>query len=472
MNSYDDVNLSIVYELNSTILNNSFTKLLENDNLNFPEYNYVPHIWENKWFNEEAIPGYSKGYSVWRNTYTNLTEFLDMYGDIVYSYAQEHDVLQNYLTKSWTNIKNKNFNIKEMERWYERYRNVITGYTVDGQQLYEPLFNYGNTLDITSPNPAHRIELYVSTIDNNKELLSNTTAWHTIILSDDNAYQNYIETEINILFDEHIKNYHMDGDLTKSKINDLLLHRNLSNFNIINVQNQIIVNNHDQYLNVEGFDFIISSAYKEEKDFFSDINGNKYIFYKGFRLWNSGYLEHFGVVKNNKVTQGYLSNIKSYYTTVNLDWEISSGVSAPIYNYPETSAQYSDVYKYLYYGNNSGDDTKKIVETFDIYDNTYISTDCRYTVTITPLQFNPNRDFNENNLFNDISVLSCIDYPTIPLKTKNQTYITTEIHHLKNNSFKITRSDTDNLIDNENNFQLYSYYVTGYRVTTDPNKED
>jgi hypothetical protein len=93
MYQHDDILLSVVQSLNTDILNNSFSKLLDNDNLNFPQYNYVPHVWENKWFNDETIPGYSLGYCVWKNVYSDIYDFLETYGDIVYSYAQQHDVL-------------------------------------------------------------------------------------------------------------------------------------------------------------------------------------------------------------------------------------------------------------------------------------------------------------------------------------------------------------------------------------------
>lgn len=467
MYQHDDILLSVVQSLNTDILNNSFSKLLANDNLNFPQYNYVPHVWENKWFNDETIPGYSRGYCVWKNVYSGIYDFLETYGDVVYSYAQQHDVLQNYLSKSWTTVA-KIGSADEKARWVERYANVISGYssvvssyvdhgkTVDiTQQLYDPLFEYGSLKTTTSKD---RIQLFVSTIDNNKEQLSNSTAWHTLVLSSDDEYKNFISTEIDLLFSEHVKNYHMDGDLTKDDVDDILLHKSLSNFNIEDVPSQNKLTEHGQFVNSEGFDCIVQQAFKEEM-----IDG--YIFYKWFRLWNSGYLEHCGVVKNKKISESGLADADSYVTTVNLDWEISSGLSAPVYDYDETSAVYSDTYKHLYYGDISGDSSRQIIEDFDTAISTYLPLSSHYAVTITPIQFNSSRDLNSSGTFKDISVLQNYDYPAEALKSKNQTYVTTEVHHLKNNSFQITRSDTDRLLSNENDIQLYSYYVTGYRVT-------
>lgn len=466
MYQHDDILLSVVQQLNTDILNNSFSKLLANDNLNYPQYNYIPHVWENKWFNDETIPGYSKGYCVWKNVYNTIQSFLDTYGDVVYSYAQQNDVLQNYLTKPWSTITTFP-TAAEKSRWIERYSNVISGYSEvvssyvkDGidvnitQQMYDPLFEYG---PLCTTSVDNRIQLYVSTIDNNKEQLSNANAWHTLVLSSDDEYKHFIETEISILFSEHVKNYHMDGDLTEKDVNSILLHKSLSNFNIDDIPSQNQLTEHGQFMNSEGFDYITQQAVKEVKI-------DDYIFYKWFRLWNSGYLEHCGVVKNNKIAEDQLTDISSYVTTIQFDWEISSGLSAPTYDYNETSDVYSDTYKHLYYGDISGNSDTQIIEDFDTHVSTYLPLSSHYTVSITPIQFNPERDMDSLGTFLDISALQSADYPVEAIKNKNSTFVTTEVHHMKNDSFQITRSDTDRLLSNENDIQLYSYYVTGYRV--------
>lgn len=87
MNSYDDIRLETVRSLNSAVLNNAFTKLYDNDVKIAPAYDYIPNIWENKWYNDEVIPGYSRGYCVWKNVYADLSSFLNDYGDVVHQYA-------------------------------------------------------------------------------------------------------------------------------------------------------------------------------------------------------------------------------------------------------------------------------------------------------------------------------------------------------------------------------------------------
>lgn len=226
----DDILLSVVADFNAKILNNSFTKLLANDNSLIPENNYIPTIWEQKWFNNDAVPGYNMGQCVWRNTMTSLNDFLDAYGDLVYDYASNNIKLgkSDYLDSSWTDIVEKFGDKEEIMAVYRmKYYNVISGYSdleIDpetGKQTiirnwYQPLFDYGNA----TPEKADtsRLEVYVSTKNDNKELLSNRTAWKAVVLSDQAAYNNYIKTEVDIIFKQHVSAYHFNNELTPDNI--------------------------------------------------------------------------------------------------------------------------------------------------------------------------------------------------------------------------------------------------------------
>lgn len=128
----NDILLSVVADFNAKILNNSFTKLLANDNSLIPENNYIPTIWEQKWFNNDAVPGYNMGQCVWRNTMTSLNDFLDAYGDLVYDYASNNIKLgkSDYLDSSWTDIVEKFGDKEEIMAVYRmKYFNVISGYS-------------------------------------------------------------------------------------------------------------------------------------------------------------------------------------------------------------------------------------------------------------------------------------------------------------------------------------------------------
>lgn len=128
MNSYDEVKLEVVRTLNSTVLNNAFTKLYANDVEIAPEHDYTPNIWENKWYNDDVIPGYSKGYCVWKNVYCDLTSFLDDYGDIVYEYARANDMLKHVVDKRWKEVSALTSDAQK-DVWKQTYMNVISGYS-------------------------------------------------------------------------------------------------------------------------------------------------------------------------------------------------------------------------------------------------------------------------------------------------------------------------------------------------------
>ena len=60
--------------------------------------------------------------------------------------------------------------------------------------------------------------MYVSTKNDNKELLSNRTAWKAIVLSDQAAYNEYIRAEVDIIFEQHVSAYHFNNELTPGNI--------------------------------------------------------------------------------------------------------------------------------------------------------------------------------------------------------------------------------------------------------------
>jgi len=95
----------------------------------------------------------------------------------------------------------------------------------------QPLFEYGPLVSVYTGTDKPTIELYVSTMDDNKELLSNRTAWNNIVLSSQDAYERFVKTEVEMLFADHIKRYHFDGILSnEAEVNEILLSRDLSNF--------------------------------------------------------------------------------------------------------------------------------------------------------------------------------------------------------------------------------------------------
>lgn len=622
MNSYDEVKLNVVRSLNSQILNKSFTKLYENDSELIPEYDYTPNIWENKWYNDNIIPGYSKGYCVWKYVYNDICAFLDSYGDIVYNYAQNNELLKDYLISSWAEVKDHRSD--ETKRiWRERYFNVISGYsketttdmtmnqkvrylkfvfeknqwstdsgkwmeigklkftdntddlaypakvfydieninrdsaanidnilrggmvglqrldsnkaasfTIDfGKQIYQlkkyPLWNmYVSSKDSKRPrgftlyastdgndfvqltqekdlsksvSPSgyysgkvriwnvkkivqyldplfeygeydgseRTIQLFISTKDNNKDLLSNVESWQNLILSSQEEFDNFISTEVDLLFKDHIKNYHLDGILSnKTEIDELLLSRDLSNFNIDLIPTQVKIKEHDQYINADGFDYVIDFKCRNKRVDATTSGKYKYYIYQWYRLWNSGYLEHGGTIECPSLpVDSSFNDPKDYYISVDLSW---GGVSA-MYDYQEsTGYEFGEVFQSLYYGSKKGDSRYQINEQVDATDKRLKNS--RYSISLTPMQFSYNDDIVlTNEKFKDVSALLDRDYPSKCINNKVSSYITTEIHHIKNSSFCFTKSNTDTLSSNQT-MQLYSYKTTGF-TTMDRGKK-
>lgn len=485
MYTIDDIKLSAVADFNSKILNNSFTKLLINDNSIVPEVNYIPTIWEHQWFNNDATPGYSKGQCVWKHTISSLEDFLDNYGNLVYDYAQENDKLKTYLLSSWSDIKTYAASEVAMMTWKCRYYNVISGYatgsissnpttgeeviTADYTRVYDQLFEFGNA----RPNVVDkdsRIEVYVSTIDDNKELLSNRNAWKSVVLSDQAAYDSYISTEVSILFDQHISAYHFNNELTPENISDTLLQVDLKNFDITKVQTAKVTS-HDKYVDSEGFDCV--KLFAKRQDTFTYLS-NDFKTYRWFRLWNSGRLEHGGTiaVPPYPYSDYHLNLADGYVVSVNLDWEAEKGDGTKIrsekYNYQETSASfYGNVTGNLYYAKTSPE-VRELYGTSDLK----LGPNSRYLVIVTPISFDLAADLSASKelaLSNEFKVVSQEQllnngsgYST-PNDDVMSSFINVEVHHMKNDSFCFTRARTKD-ISKANSIQFYSYYTSGIKV--------
>ena len=488
MYQINDVQLSVVSDFNSKILNNSFTKLLINDNSIVPEVNYIPTIWEHKWFNNDAVPGYAKGQCVWKNTISSLDDFLDRYGNLVFDYAQSNDKMKTYLLSSWSDIKEKAESEVAKMTWKCRYYNVISGYatgsissnlttgeeviSADYYRVYDQLFEFGVATPTKpdAPYPGHRIEVYVSTVDDNKELLSNRIAWKNIILSDQASYDNYISTEVSILFDQHISAYHFNNELNPDNITDTLLRADMSNFNINAVQQSKIAS-HDKYVDSEGFDYVKSFGKRE--DIVTWLS-NDFKVYRWFRLWNSGRLEHGGVIPC--IPDGnpsHKQHAENYVITVDLAWtaikDDGTTIQAETYNYPETSASfYGNVTGNLYYAKEHPE-IRELYGTSDLK----LGNASRYLAVVTPVAFSIEHDLSSPPLTSDLSDhFKVVNQDTLLGNGSGYTtahddvmssFVNIEVHHMTNNSFCFTKDNTQD-ISKLGKIQFYSYYTSGVKV--------
>lgn len=301
--------------------------------------------------------------------------------------------------------------------------------------------------------PDQQIELYISKIDNNKCYLSDSAAWQSLILSDENSFSSFISSEIDAIFDSHMKNYHFDGNLAPGEIDQVLLRNDMSNFDINDVQNIIAVKMHDQFINSDGFDYVVD--YKRTTITADVKNENPTQLYRWYRLWNSGLLEHGGIVECKPVSPEYQS-AQSTYILVNLKWESS----VPVYNYDEISGQdYGTQYEQLFYGEKANSTTtwKELITP-----NSGYLGKSRYAISLTPTILDSSDVQSTTFKYNDISALSTTSYPEQFVENKNKTYLVNEVHHVKNDSFCFTRSDTDTLDGSK--VQYYQYYTIGYKA--------
>lgn len=473
LNDFSEIGLSVVKNLNTRILNISFQKLAENDTAILPPNDYIPKIWENHWYNDDTIAGYSKGDLVWKWT-TDNDSFISNYAGLIQAYADNNQRLSAYFKQppsNWSTEKAK-------------YQNIISGYsenvgTIDHpeyKQIFPMLFDYCWNYSIgkydppskytpSSPKPTsdpHRIEIYISLIDNNKSLLSDTASWKNVTIRTANEQRSYLSNEISSMFNQHIKDYHLGGVKTEDEFESLLLKKNFANFNVDNVYNANRVKSHDAYINSQGFDYVTKFG---KKSYITELKPNTSgnvvrpsFIYRWYRLWNSGYLEHGGTIEFPKHEVQKTSQVSNYTFQVDLNWEQSPGISAPIYDYPETKAlYYENTFDQMYFA-------KTGVDTIQVSIDTRLKRlghQKRYTVSLTPVTIVSNDISPSTQKIVSYDILSSLAYPSIVNDDRNSTWLNFEVHDQTNESFKLTRSNTRDLTDLSTS-RYVQYYASGY----------
>lgn len=464
--TYNDVCLSVVQDLNTDIINRSLSVMVMNDIAILPQNNYIPSIWERKWFNNDTIPGYQRGDVVWKYT-LNGDEFLQNYASIVYKYSKENPRISAYLLCS---------DQYQLEK--EKYHNIISGYSelcgfapnnipVYRQvlpSLFDYCYDYATSAYLSGlvlngkPMP---IEIYVSLKDDNKEEISNSLYWQNINLKDNAFLSTYISSIFDQEFYKHKRDYHLDESKTSADFNKLLLRKDFSNFNVDEIYNPLTVINHTSYVNSQGFDYVIKFA---KTTIPSKLSGNndKRPLYKWYRLWNSGYLEHGGVVYVPSCDSQQPDKLSSYEISVNLDWIDNSGNVAPIYDYPRLTSTsfYGDQYDMLYYGTNNN---KRVVANY-LSSEKYLGQENRYSISLTPVDLVKD-DILSTGKYADFRSISAIAYPTYANNDIVSTYVNVEVFRQQNESFQLIRSNTTDLT-NLSVARYIQYYTSGYLTRT------
>lgn len=459
LNDFSEIGLSVVKNLNTRTLNISLTKLAENDSAILPANNYIPKIWENRWYNDDTVAGYQMGDIVWKWT-MNENAFIKNYAGLIQKYAAEDAKLCSYFKYDASSSTDSQI-LSERSK----YQNIISGYSEGTIVKYPPLFDYCYDYTNKQYNPeptGRRIEIYISLKDDNKNLLSDTTSWKNVAIRTSDELSNYLSNEISSMMSQHIKDYHLGASKTYSDYDELLLAKDLSNFNINDAYNCLAVRNHDTYVNSQGIDYVVRfGKTKISTSVVPDTAGSSTRttqLYKWYRLWSSSYLEHGGIIEVPHKAYEKSTDPSDYEIVVDLNWREKEGLSAPIYDYKNTSTSfYQKSFNKQYFAKSDAD----LVESNIDVSSFNIGLSNRYSISLTPVTFVSNDISAASQHIVSFDMLSNVAYPLEPNDDKNSTYINFEVFDQRNEYFKVVRSRTSDLRDLS--FARYiQYYTTGY----------
>ena len=99
------------------------------------------------------------------------------------------------------------------------------------KQVLPMMFDPGNLDEIDSTVSDTKISIYISMLDDNKAFLSDTNSWKPIALTSDIEFSAYISTEIELMFSEHVRDFHLAGSKTSAEFDAALMKKDFSNFN-------------------------------------------------------------------------------------------------------------------------------------------------------------------------------------------------------------------------------------------------
>lgn len=266
-------------------INNAFSKLIENDNEIIKVNESKPSVWKCKWYNNDEIGGYQKGSLVWLNT-ENIQDLVERNFDDI-----RHIVIESEYRSDYENISS---NIDQVNLLF---RNICNG--SDG---YRRLYYIG---ELSAPT-----QMRISLIDNNKNIPSDSDTWADVFrLSSVESYEKIINDSSLSVIDKsissHIQNYHLSS-YSFEEISGKYLLNDFSN--VSKTQSMITHNINGRGQTTQGFDKILIY------DRITDGENSQW-----FRLWNSGLLEHGGILEANNY--------------VNLSWERTNKKKSVIYDF-------------------------------------------------------------------------------------------------------------------------------------------
>lgn len=314
----------IVSTVDPATLDDAVRAMIQNDLKMLPQAQTGPKVWRCGWYNtsldtkaKRAALCYKAGDAVWLNT-ENLDQFTRANMDYIRSVVEGNGALRY----KYAEIQGDDEKVLEM------FKGVVSG-TVRGRQDGLPLFFLGSDTGKT--------RIRVSTKDDNDRTPDDDSCW-TDFFEDNSAgaAQSMLSCADDLLgryMAQHLKEYHLSGvesywyDENSRKqldLDDFYLHNTLSN---LTGEQQYV--NTRQLVVQRGFDWVIKYFCRK-----FGSGGRKW-----FRVWNSGLVEHGGVlpVDGQQATAAlagdwYELGGKGY--AVRLDWDTGTGIGrAPAYSY-------------------------------------------------------------------------------------------------------------------------------------------
>ena len=303
------------------MLNQAFANLVRSDNNRTVDDSDMPGLWEQRWYNERDNSDlyYQVGDAVWVNT-EHIDDVVNVRQDELYAYAASNAALRKKL--------DERLDAEDMSGYLALLKDFALGY-IDKRK--GPIYFLG---DLTA-----NVQIRISLSANNTTYPNNPDYWTDFIFDDTekdialsifNKFSGLADNAIK----QHMADFHLSGQgLDKTALSNEYLLKDFSN-----LSGEQRLKSHVWYdKTLEGFDHVKELVWKKYGD------GRV----KWYRLWDSGFLEHGGIVNTDVPAPGDVVTDDGSRYDVSLNWTSDVGKASVTYDYPTESL-------YGFYGNESG----------------------------------------------------------------------------------------------------------------------
>lgn len=384
-NNLKDVQINAETGISFGAVQNIYAKMLSNDMV-LSQSSIMPGIWCNPVYSDPFAVGYAKGDAVWINT-EDINDFITAYEQTIIRQARFDTMVSRQFDDLSSNA-------------YAAQRRELCRQLVLGYEGRPPMYYLG---DLSKP-----VQIRISTKDNNTALPTDDSCWKNFFTHYDPdetrlSIFNLFQQSLTNALDEHVMSYHLSGIYNSS---EQIAERFLLN-DMSNLSGKQTFTSHYWYSPV-------LSGYDQVKAFYHVKYGENTC--KWFRIWQSGLLEHGGIVDCNNPSAGDSFGYGIY--TVKLDWQYADS-KAPVYDYPQPGfQQFYDIQPVTTDGQSVPDST--------------LGKTRRYSISVSPLNCcSEPYGQDATGKINDCASICFID----------------------NNRFGLMLPNTD---------VVYSYYVKGY----------